>query len=151
MVRGITTFSTLIRILSHIFLLRDCRDDLLLIPSRVLLLQACPERWQGIEKISPSHAPLLEGGRVVGGRTSLWGEGGMLVESGLHRVLGFYTAFPDLLRKAGLNVDDLVCWEDEIEIRLPGCRAPRPARAGAYRGVSGRQAPGRLLLAGAGQ
>ena len=62
---------------------------------------------------------LLEGGRVVGGRTSSWDEGGMMVESGLHRVLGFYAAFPDLLRKAGLNVDDIVCWEDEIEIRLP--------------------------------
>jgi 15-cis-phytoene desaturase len=65
---------------------------------------------------------LLEGGRVVGGRTSSWDEDGMLVESGLHRVLGFYAAFPDLLRKAGLNVDDIVCWEDEIEIRLPDGR-----------------------------
>ena len=42
-----------------------------------------------------------------------------MVESGLHRVLGFYAAFPDLLRKAGLNVDDIVCWEDEIQICLP--------------------------------
>jgi 15-cis-phytoene desaturase len=65
---------------------------------------------------------LLEGGRVVGGRTSSWDEDGMLVESGLHRVLGFYEAFPELLRKAGLNVDDIVCWEDEIEIRLPDGR-----------------------------
>ena len=29
---------------------------------------------------------------------------------------------PDLLRKAGLNVNDIVCWEDEIEIRLPDGR-----------------------------
>ena len=65
---------------------------------------------------------LLEGGHVVGGRTSSWDEGGMMVESGLHRVLGFYAAFPDLLRKAGLNVNDIVCWEDEIEIRLPDGR-----------------------------
>src|SRR4029450_5115824 len=65
---------------------------------------------------------LLEGGRVVGGGTSSWDEDGMKVESGLHRVLGFYAAFPDLLRKAGLNVDDIVCWEDEIEIRLPAGR-----------------------------
>jgi 15-cis-phytoene desaturase len=65
---------------------------------------------------------LLEGGRVVGGRTASWDEGGMLVESGFHRVLGFYEAFPELLRKAGLNVDDIVCWEDEIEIRLPDGR-----------------------------
>jgi 15-cis-phytoene desaturase len=65
---------------------------------------------------------LLEGGRVVGGRTSSWDEDGMRVESGLHRVLGFYTAFPALLRQAGLNVDDIVCWEDEIEIRRPDGR-----------------------------
>ena len=42
-----------------------------------------------------------------------------MVESGLHRVLGFYEAFPALLRKASLNVDDIVCWEDEIEIGWP--------------------------------
>ena len=65
---------------------------------------------------------LLEGRRVVGGRTSSWDEGGMMVESGLHRVLGFYEAFPALLRQAGINVDDIVCWEDEIEIRLPDGR-----------------------------
>jgi 15-cis-phytoene desaturase len=65
---------------------------------------------------------LLEGARVVGGRTSSWDEGGMMVESGFHRVLGFYDAFPALLRKAGINVDDIVCWEDEVEIRLPDGR-----------------------------
>jgi 15-cis-phytoene desaturase len=65
---------------------------------------------------------LLEAGRVVGGRTASWDEAGMMVESGFHRVLGFYEAFPDLLRKAGINVDDIVRWEDEIEIRLPDGR-----------------------------
>ena len=65
---------------------------------------------------------LLEAGRVVGGRTASWDEDGMMVESGFHRVLGFYTAFPELLRKAGINVDDIVRWEDEIEIRLPDGR-----------------------------
>lgn len=65
---------------------------------------------------------LLEAGPVVGGRTSSWNEGGMKVESGLHRVLGFYEAFPRLLRKAGVNIDDIVYWEDEVEIRLPDGR-----------------------------
>jgi 15-cis-phytoene desaturase len=37
---------------------------------------------------------------------------------GLHRVLGFYDAFPGVLRKAGIDVNQIVCWEDEIEIRL---------------------------------
>src|SRR4051794_2228934 len=62
---------------------------------------------------------LLEARPVVGGRTSSWIEDGMPVESGLHRVLGFYSHFPDLLRRAGIDVDDIVFWEDEIEIRLP--------------------------------
>jgi 15-cis-phytoene desaturase len=65
---------------------------------------------------------LLESGPVVGGRTSSWNEGGMMVESGLHRVLGFYEAFPRLLRKAGIDVNDIVYWEDEVEIRLPDGR-----------------------------
>ncbi|HEX7184912.1 MAG TPA: FAD-dependent oxidoreductase [Thermoanaerobaculia bacterium] len=65
---------------------------------------------------------LLEAGPVVGGRTSSWNEGGMMVESGLHRVLGFYEAFPELLCKAGIHVDDIVYWEDEVEIRLPDGR-----------------------------
>ena len=71
---------------------------------------------------------LLEGGRVVGGRTSSWDEDGMLVESGLHRVRGFYAAFPDLLRKAGLNIDDIVCGEDEIELCRTGAAAVCLAR-----------------------
>jgi len=65
---------------------------------------------------------LLEAGPVVGGRTSSWNQDGMPVESGLHRVLGFYAAFPDLLRRAGVDVNDIVHWEDEAEIRLPDGR-----------------------------
>lgn len=65
---------------------------------------------------------LLEAGPVVGGRTSSWNKDGMMVESGLHRVLGFYSAFPDLLCRAGINVNDIVYWEDEVEIRLPDGR-----------------------------
>jgi len=65
---------------------------------------------------------LLEAGPVVGGRTSSWIQDGMPVESGLHRVLGFYEAFPSLLRKAGIDVNQIVYWEDEVEIRLPDGR-----------------------------
>jgi 15-cis-phytoene desaturase len=46
----------------------------------------------------------------------------MKVESGLHRVLGFYEAFPDLLRRAGIDINQIVYWEDEVEIRLPDGR-----------------------------
>jgi 15-cis-phytoene desaturase len=65
------------------------------------------------------NTQVLEARQVVGGRTSSWMQDGMAVESGLHRVLGFYRDFPDLLRQAGINIDDIVLWEDEIEIRLP--------------------------------
>lgn len=42
---------------------------------------------------------LLEAAPYIGGRTASWNKDGMEVESGLHRVLGFYTAFPKLVKK----------------------------------------------------
>ena len=65
---------------------------------------------------------LLESRHVLGGRTSSWVQDGMPVESGLHRVIGFYTHFPAMLRRAGIDVDDIVFWEDEIEIRTTSAR-----------------------------
>jgi 15-cis-phytoene desaturase len=62
---------------------------------------------------------VLEAREVVGGRTSSWDEQGMPVESGLHRMLGIYRAMPEVLERAGVSIDELVCWEDEVEIRLP--------------------------------
>lgn len=62
---------------------------------------------------------LVEGRHVLGGRTSSWNENGMLVESGLHRYLGFYRAMPKLFHDIGIDINDLVIWEDEVEIRLP--------------------------------
>jgi 15-cis-phytoene desaturase len=77
----------------------------------------------GFELSSRGYSVLvLEAGPVVGGRTSSWNAEGMMVESGLHRVLGFYSAFPELLRRAGVDIDAIVYWEDEIEIRLPDGR-----------------------------
>ena len=61
---------------------------------------------------------LLEAAPYVGGRTASWNKDGMEVESGLHRVLGFYTAFPKLVKKAGLKMKDIIIWEDEIEIKI---------------------------------
>ncbi len=82
----------------------SCALDLAMTRHRVLLLEAKP---------------------FVGGRTSSWTESdGMHVESGLHRVLGFYQAFPDLLQRAGLKVDDVIVWEDEVEFRQPLPAAP---------------------------
>lgn len=62
---------------------------------------------------------VLESRHVVGGRTSSWLESGMPIESGLHRVIGFYRHLPAVLAEAGVDIDDIVYWEDEIEIRLP--------------------------------
>jgi 15-cis-phytoene desaturase len=62
---------------------------------------------------------VLEANPFLGGRTSSWTENRMEIESGLHRFLGFYTALPDVLRKVGVDLDTIVHWEDEIEVRMP--------------------------------
>lgn len=62
---------------------------------------------------------VLEANPFIGGRTASWVEEGMPVETGLHRFLGFYTALPDLIKKVGVELDDILCWEDEVEIRSP--------------------------------
>ena len=74
----------------------------------------------GLELVEKGHrVRVFEARNVVGGRTSSWIEDGMKVESGLHRFLGFYSALPKLIKKAGLKLDDVIVWEDQIEIRLP--------------------------------
>jgi 15-cis-phytoene desaturase len=55
----------------------------------------------------------------IGGRTSSWIDKGMPVESGLHRFLGFYKALPELIERTGTKTDDIIFWEDEIEIITP--------------------------------
>lgn len=61
---------------------------------------------------------LLEAEPVVGGRTSSYMDGGMKVESGFHRFIGYYSAMPKMLRKAGIRLDDIFTWEEKIEIRV---------------------------------
>jgi 15-cis-phytoene desaturase len=67
----------------------------------------------------PKNILILEGRSEVGGRTSSWNDNGMLVESGLHRMLGFYDELPKLMEKSGIKLDKAIIWEDEIEIKLP--------------------------------
>ncbi len=62
---------------------------------------------------------LVEARDVVGGRTASWTEAGMPVESGLHRFLGYFVALPRLMQRCGVDLNEAVCWEDEVEIRLP--------------------------------
>ena len=62
---------------------------------------------------------VLEAGPVLGGRTSSTVDDGMVIESGLHRFLGFYVELPRLLHHVGARLNDVVVWEDEAEILLP--------------------------------
>lgn len=62
---------------------------------------------------------LIEAKSTLGGRTSSWNEQGMEIESGLHRYLGFYKALPELLEACNIELDDIIEWVNEIEIRLP--------------------------------
>src|SRR5690554_6445773 len=62
---------------------------------------------------------LLEAREHVGGRAASWDDQGMLVESGLHRYLGFYSELPRLMEDAGIDLKKAFIWEDEIEIRVP--------------------------------
>lgn len=66
---------------------------------------------------------VFEKRHVVGGRTSSWNEQGMMIESGLHRFLGMYTELPRVLKKVGIDLDEMLHWEDELEIRTPDASA----------------------------
>ncbi len=62
---------------------------------------------------------LLEKRKILGGRTSSWMESGMHIESGLHRFLGFFNHLPNLLKECEININEIVTWEDTLEIRMP--------------------------------
>jgi 15-cis-phytoene desaturase len=61
---------------------------------------------------------VIEAEPQVGGRTSNWKADGMDVESGIHKFVGFYKEFPKLLRRAGIDLDDVFIYQDEVEIRV---------------------------------
>ncbi|WEG11432.1 FAD-dependent oxidoreductase [Pullulanibacillus sp. KACC 23026] len=61
---------------------------------------------------------LLESEPIVGGRTSSWDDDGMKVESSLHRFKGYYTALPDLLFRAGIDVDRILKWEEQVAVKV---------------------------------
>ncbi|WP_147106089.1 hydroxysqualene dehydroxylase [Nesterenkonia populi] len=73
-----------------------------------------------VDLVDAGHrVTVLEAAPQVGGRTSSWDADGMTIESGLHRYLGFYSAMPDLIRHVGKSLNEVVVWEDEIEIIAP--------------------------------
>jgi 15-cis-phytoene desaturase len=61
---------------------------------------------------------VLEADPQVGGRTSNWRANGMDIESGIHKFVGFYKEFERLLTRAGIDLDDVFIYQDEIEIRV---------------------------------
>jgi 15-cis-phytoene desaturase len=87
---------------------------------------------------------LLEARGTLGGRTSSWVDDGMAVESGLHRYVGFYRALPQLLERVGVELEEVVEWEDEIEIRIPD------GQPSAVLGVSPYHRPIQTLLSALG-
>ncbi len=62
---------------------------------------------------------VLEGAPHVGGRTANWNEDGMEVESGFHKFIGYYVALPELLQRAGIELDGIVHWEKTAQICHP--------------------------------
>src|SRR5215216_5183946 len=62
---------------------------------------------------------VLEAGPVLGGRTSSWVDGGMPVESGLHKFLGIYRALPALLRDVGVDPHATLDWVDAVQVHVP--------------------------------
>lgn len=63
---------------------------------------------------------VLEAHSYPGGRTSSFRDHDMEVESGLHRHIGYYSALPRLLKKCGVRINDIVTWEDKVDILLKG-------------------------------
>lgn len=62
---------------------------------------------------------ILEASGTLGGRTSSWVHEGMPAESGLHKFLGIYRALPELMKKVGVEVEEMVTWTDELTYHLP--------------------------------
>jgi len=61
---------------------------------------------------------LLEKENFLGGRTSSFNDDGMKVEAGFHRHIGYYKKLPSILNEVGVHLDDIIVWEDDIEIKL---------------------------------
>ena len=86
--------------------------------------------------VDAGRRPLvLEAKDYVGGRTASWIDDGMPVESGHHRMLGFYKALPDLLKRAGVDLNEMLCWEDEVVIRAPGVEEARYGASPLFRPI----------------
>lgn len=91
------------------------RYDVIIVGSGLAGLTAALE-------LSENHKNVivLEKENVIGGRTSSWDEDGMLVESGFHRHIGYYKELPRILKKSGVNINQIVQWEEQVDVRVKG-------------------------------
>lgn len=62
------------------------------------------------------HVLVLERNAYAGGRASSFYDSGMKAESGLHRYIGYYSALPSLLKKCGVCLNDIITWEEKMDI-----------------------------------
>src|SRR5687768_14320447 len=61
---------------------------------------------------------VIEAAPQVGGRTSNWKSEGMDVESGIHKYVAVYKEFPALLKAAGLKLEEVFEYHDQLEMRV---------------------------------
>jgi len=88
------------------------------------------------EALDRGSKPLvLEAKHYVGGRTASWIDHGMPVESEHHRFLGFYKELPRLLHASGVELNDILCWEDEVVVRAPGAAEARFGASPVFRPI----------------
>jgi len=74
-------------------------------PKVIIIGSGLADLSAGLELASCGYEiTILEASSFIGGRTASWNQNGVEVESGLHRVLGFYTAFSQLVKKVGLKM-----------------------------------------------
>ncbi|MDQ0352251.1 15-cis-phytoene desaturase [Alkalibacillus filiformis] len=62
---------------------------------------------------------ILEKESHMGGRTASWDSNGMEVDAGFHRVIGYYKQYPKLLQQAGISLNDIVVWEENLDVLSP--------------------------------
>jgi 15-cis-phytoene desaturase len=68
--------------------------------------------------IGKADVTVLEASGTLGGRSSSWVQDGMPVESGLHKYLGIYRALPELMKRVGVEVEEMITWTDELTYYL---------------------------------
>lgn len=61
---------------------------------------------------------IVEAEPVLGGRTSSYYLDGMEVESGFHRFIGYYSHLPKILKTVGINLNDMLTWEEKVHVRV---------------------------------